>query len=125
MGRLTLLACLVVLALLVGSCARPRPAAVPPPTAPAAVPPVLAPQLGRQPDERLRQEAEARIDGAERSMNRIDRRRLAEDQHETLVTIQDFLVKARQAVLAKDFSRAFNLADKAKVLADDLARATR
>jgi hypothetical protein len=40
-------------------------------------------------------------------------------------TIQSFLSKAREALLVKDFSRAYNLADKALILAEELLGAVR
>ncbi len=58
-------------------------------------------------------------------MRQIERRRLAEDQHQSFLTIQSFLVKAREALTERDVQRAMTLADKAYLLADELARAVR
>lgn len=51
--------------------------------------------------------------------------KLAKEQQETFSTIQGFLAKSKEALSIKDFLRAFNLADKAQVLADELFRALR
>jgi hypothetical protein len=74
-------------------------------------------------EERLRREAGVRIEGTERLLVRIDSTKLAPEQQEVLSTIQSFLAKARAAISERDFERAFNLADKAGVLAQDLSRA--
>lgn len=137
--------------LVLGSCARPKPTAVPPPEPaptrpalprptpkarptppvpappPAAAPPpaVLSPGLSPQEEERLKRETEARIDGTAELLRRLDDRKLDQDQQETLATVQDFLSKARQAASVNDFSRALNLADKARALAEELLRASR
>ena len=58
-------------------------------------------------------------------MRQIDQRRLAEDQHQNLLTVQSFLVKAKEALTEKDVQRALTLAHKAYLLADQLARMLR
>lgn len=98
---------------------KPRPAGKEPP------PPLLSPQVGHEEEDRLKQEAKARIDGAEQIVRQIDQKKLAKEQQETLLTIQSFLFKAKEALSIKDFLRAFNLADKAKILADELVSALR
>jgi len=103
------------------------PPAPPPilPPAPPPAPPKLAPQLSQPEEERLRRDATARIDAAERIVKQIAERRLGADQQETLSTIQSFVAKARQALATQDLQQAFTLADKAEVLAQDLLRTTR
>jgi len=51
--------------------------------------------------------------------------KLATEQQEIFLTIQSFLSKAKEALSIMDFPRAFNLADKAQVLANELFRALR
>ena len=53
-------------------------------------------------------------------MKQIDQRRLVGDQHQNLLTVQSFLVKAREALSEKDVQRALTLADKAFLLAEEL-----
>ncbi|MDZ4338849.1 MAG: hypothetical protein U1B94_01375, partial [candidate division NC10 bacterium] len=74
---------------------------------------------------RFQREADAKIEGVERRYRQIDERKVAPDQREILVTIRSFLAKAREAVAVKDFSRAFNLAEKAHALVEELSRSIR
>jgi len=103
--------------------APPPPAAVvPPPPAPIVPPPVLSPEIGTEEQRRLTREAHARIASAERLVARLDRDKLGRQQQETFSTIQSFLVKAREAVTERDYPRALTLADKARVLAEELSQ---
>jgi hypothetical protein len=81
--------------------------------------------VGQEEEDRLKQEAKSRIDGAERLVKQIDQDRLVEEQRGTLLTIQSFLSKAREAISLEDFLRAFNLADKAQILAQELLNSLR
>jgi hypothetical protein len=112
------------------------PAPVPPPAAPAPVPPPAAP-ADRPPDptpapvvspriqdeDRVSREVSERLAEAKRLVARIDPARLAGDQRDIFTSIQDFLVKADEALQARDLPRARILADKASKLAGDLAAA--
>jgi hypothetical protein len=86
---------------------------------------VLSLEVGQEEEDRLKQEAMSRIDGAERIVTQIDQNRLAEDQRGTFTTLQSFLSKAREALSLEDFLRAFNLADKAQILAQELLNSLR
>jgi hypothetical protein len=88
-------------------------------------PTILSPRVGQEEEDRLKQEATSRIDEAERMVKQIDLNRLAEEQRGTLLTIQSFLSKAREALSLEDFLRAFNLADKAQILALELVNTLR
>jgi hypothetical protein len=107
----------------------PRPVSPPPPAAPPAAPitppPMLSPEIGTEEQRRLTREANARIAGAERLVARLDRDKLGRQQQETFSTIQSFLVKAREAVTERDYPRALTLADKARVLAEELSQKPR
>jgi hypothetical protein len=125
--------------------AAPRPAAPAPPAAPPATPPtppapasppprtaaipreppVLAPQATAEEEQRLKTQAERRIEGTEKLVQRIDPARLPREQQENYRTIQSFLVKAREALSTRDVQRAFTLADKAYFLADEMSKAPR
>jgi len=95
---------------------------VPPPSAP---PPLLSAHIGGEEERRLTQEAQARIDDTEKIVARLDQRRFGKPHQETYSTIQSFLVKAKEAMTAKDYQRAYTLADKAQILAEQLAQAVR
>jgi hypothetical protein len=92
---------------------------------PEVVPPVLAPQVGKQDEEQLRREASTRIQRAEVLIGRIDEKKLTKDQQEQFLTIQSLLKNAKEAIEAKDLARASNLAEKARILAEELAQAAR
>jgi hypothetical protein len=105
----------------------PPPASAPPPRS-AAIPrepPVLAPQASAEEEQRLKTQAERRIEGTEKLVQRIDPARLPREQQENYRTIQSFLVKAREALSTRDVQRAFTLADKAYFLADEMSKAPR
>jgi len=105
----------------------PAPPAPPPPRT-AAIPrepPVLAPQATAEEEQRLKTQAERRIEGTEKLVQRIDPARLPREQQENYRTIQSFLVKAREALSTRDVQRAFTLADKAFLLADEMSKAPR
>ncbi len=106
----------------------PRPAAVTPPPAPAPPraipdpPPVLSPVLSAVDEQKLRSDTQHRIDGAAQRLRQIDTAKLASGDQDSLQTVQSFLEKAREALQAQDFQRAFTLADKAYLLADELTK---
>ena len=104
------------------------PAPVQPPPRSAAIPrepPVLAPQASAEEEQRLKAQAERRIEGTEKLVQRIDPARLPREQQENYRTIQSFLVKAREALSTRDVQRAFTLADKAYFLADEMSKVPR
>jgi hypothetical protein len=73
-------------------------------------------------EQRMRRDAQTRIEGTERLIKDIDRTKLVEQQEESYQTIQSFLSKAKEALSARDLQRAYTLADKAYLLASELAR---
>jgi hypothetical protein len=99
---------------------RPSP---PPPSSSPPTPRVLSPQL--EDEQRIEREAQGRIEGTQRLIEKIDQRKLAGDQHQNLSTIQSFVVKAKEALSVRDVQRAFTLADKAYRLAEELSRTVR
>jgi len=101
------------------------PAPAPPPVPVDAPPPVLSPVLSAVDEQKLRAEAQQRIDGAEQRLRQVDPAKLAPGQQDSLLTVQSFLDKAREALQTQDVQRAFTLADKAYLLADELARRPR
>jgi hypothetical protein len=88
-------------------------------------PPVLSPQVTSAEELRLTQQARTRIEGAERLVVQLELRRLAREEQDTVATIKDFLAKSKEAMAASDLQRAYNLADKAYILAEDLSRLAR
>jgi hypothetical protein len=62
---------------------------------------------------------------AEQLLKQIDGRGLSVEQRDTAQTVGSFIAKAREALGAHDLTRASTLADKARVLADELVRSLR
>lgn len=133
----------ILLAVMLGGCAEKKATVIPgsplpPPRSrpvkkepsrvkkePPSPPTILSPRVGQEEEDRLKQEATSRIDETERMVKQIDLNRPAEEQRGTLLTIQSFLSKAREALSLEDFLRAFNLADKAQILAQELLNSLR
>ena len=86
---------------------------------------MLSPVLSAADEQRLRADTQQRLDGTEQRLRQIDPTKLASAQQDSLRTVQSFLDKAREALQAKDIQRAFTLADKAYVLAEDLTKRPR
>jgi len=131
MARPTLIAVLSLL--LATGCAQiqsifaPSPPPLPRPPQPAQPerrepPPLLSPQVSPELEGRLVDEATAKIQGAERTLQAIDTGKLANDQQETYQTIHSFLTQAREALAQKDFPQALNLAQKAQILSGELSK---
>ena len=84
---------------------------------------MLSPRL--EDEQRIQREAQSRIEGAEKLIGQIDPKKLAGDHQQNFRTIHSFLSKAKEALSARDVQRAFTLADKARLLAEDLSRELR
>jgi hypothetical protein len=69
---------------------------------------------------RLRDDAQRRIEEAERLLRQLEGRPLAPNDLETLRLAQSLLDQARKALGGEEFERAVNLAAKARTLADDV-----
>jgi hypothetical protein len=134
MARPTLIAVLSLF--LATGCAQiqsifaPSPPPLPRPPRPAQPerrepPPLLSPQVSPELEGRLMDEANAKIQGAERTLQSIDTGKLANDQQETYQTIHSFLSQAREALSRKDFPQALNLAQKAQILSGELSKTLR
>ncbi|HWT82360.1 MAG TPA: hypothetical protein VN648_26545 [Candidatus Methylomirabilis sp.] len=87
-----------------------------------APPAVLSPQVGMANEDKLKRDSAARIQKTEEIMTQIDQKKLSKEQQDSLSTIQTFLANAKDALAAQDFLRAFNLADKAQILTEELYR---
>jgi hypothetical protein len=70
---------------------------------------------------KLREDAQRRIEEAERLLRQVEGRPLVPKDRETLVLAQSLVEQARKALGSEEYERAANLATKARTLADDLA----
>ena len=102
--------------------ARPAPPKSVPPPAPPRPPAVLSPQATPEEERRLTRLTNENIASAEQLLKRFDGRRLSTEQRDTAQTVRSFIAKAREALAANDLGRASTFADKARVLAGELAR---
>jgi len=103
----------------------PRPPSPPPPSprvTPEPAPSVLSPVLSAVDEQKLRADTQQRIDRTTQRLRQIDPTKLASADQDSLQTVQSFLEKAREALQAQDIQRAFTLADKAYLLADELTK---
>lgn len=75
-------------------------------------------QLTTDPPD-VRQQTDASIQSTEKALNAITRK-LSDHEQETAATIKEYLKQARAQLTAGDLDGAHKLADKAKVLLDEL-----
>ncbi len=111
--------------------APPRPHASPSSSPVAAAPvagaekpaaPTIAPQLSQQESAAAQQETNQSLDIAEKNLASTRGKRLTASQSDLVSKIKGFLKDAREAAQAGDWARARNLAKKAQVLSEELAR---
>lgn len=100
----------------------PAPPAPPPAPAPALPPRVLTPDVRQGDAGALQREIQTRIQEAERLTVQLEARKLNREQQDTLATVQNFIVMAKENLVRQDFPAASNLAEKANVLAQELVR---
>jgi hypothetical protein len=105
-----------------GASQAPAPSPGPPALGgtPGGTPPLTA-SLSADEARKLREDAQRRIEEAEKLLRLIAGRPLAPKDLETLVLAQSLVDQARKALGTEEYERAANLAAKAKTLADDLA----
>lgn len=108
----------VLVALIVTGCAKSKSVATPTPPPPS----LLSPQVGQKEEDRLKNDAKTRIERAEKIVQQIDLKKLTRDQQEILSSTRSFIAKAKEALANKDYLRAFNLADKAQIVAEELSK---
>ena len=112
--------------------APPRPRVNPAPAPPTSVPPAdaanapeaptIAVQLTKEELAAAQQETNQSLDTAEKNLASTRNKRLNAAQTDLVSKIKGFLKDAREAAQAGDWARARNLAKKALVLSEELAR---
>jgi hypothetical protein len=95
------------------------PVPVPVPERPPA--PLISPQLSPDDQAALERKTNEKIAGAEKNLQRAYGRDLNAAQHDLVEKINNFLGQSREALRAADWTRAYNLAQKAYLLSIDLA----
>ena len=105
-----------------------RPAAphraAPPEAEPAKPPsaPQISPQLAPQDQARAQSDAEADLNTARQNLNSVAGRQMNSTQQDLADKIRSFMAQAREAITAGDWLAAKNLAEKARVLSEELVR---
>jgi hypothetical protein len=109
------------------SAPAPAPLPAPTPTEPSgpAPSPPLTPGLPAEQEQRLRVDAEKRVDDADQRLRQLAARPLTPRDQESLALAQNLLEQARQALAVREYERAANLATKARTLAIDLGATPR
>lgn len=101
---------------------RPAPteAAEPTPAKPAA--PQISPQLSARDLEATKRSTTGSITAAEQNLQVANGRQLSPAQKDLTEKINGFLSQAHEAIMADDWVRAQNLAEKARVLSAELVK---
>jgi HAMP domain-containing protein len=119
-----------------GTARRPAPA---PPPAPAPEPkpvpdpaagvssgsstsqPAVVPQLPAAEQERLERETKSAMEAAQKALDGIEVAKLDAERNRKYVIARDFLTQAGDARTRREFERAQSLAQKARLLAEEIA----
>lgn len=106
---------------------RPRPAPTETtepaePTTPKPAPPQISPQLSPRDLEATKARTTTNITTAEKNLQQASGRQLNAAQKDLSDKISGFLGQAHEAILADDWVRALNLAEKARVLSAELVK---
>jgi hypothetical protein len=99
----------------------PKVVVKPEDTAAGPTPGLISPGPARPDPARDQATTEQLLQSAEANLNGI-KRQLSEDEHAIVTQIHDYVSQSRQATKENDAVRAHNLALKAQLLSDDLAR---
>ncbi|HKW63599.1 MAG TPA: hypothetical protein VJN89_13705 [Candidatus Acidoferrum sp.] len=111
--------------------APPRPHINPAPAPAASAPaadaekpeaPTIAAQLSKEESAAAQQETNQSLDIADKNLASAQNKKLNAAQNDLVSKIKGFLKDAREAAQAGDWARARNLAKKAQVLSEELAR---
>lgn len=99
-----------------------EPPATPPAetTAPKPTPPRMSPRLSPAELAEYERKTNAAINAAEKNLQTAYGKQLNAEQNDVLEKIRGFLGQAREAMRAGDWQRAYNLAEKARVLSVEL-----
>ncbi|MGB6430919.1 MAG: hypothetical protein WBF06_10040 [Candidatus Acidiferrales bacterium] len=94
-----------------------KPAETPRPEAP-----VISPEMTPQAQAAAEQRTNADIAHAEQNLQTAESKELDAAQHDLVEKVRDFLEQAHEAIHADDWVRASNLAEKARILSDELVK---
>jgi hypothetical protein len=103
---------------------RPRPAQpeTAEPAPPKPEPPQISPQLSAKDLANAKNNTTSSITTAEKNLHQADGKQLSAAQKDLTEKISGFLTQAHEAIMADDWVRALNLAEKARVLSVELVK---
>jgi hypothetical protein len=101
---------------------RPAPAETADPAPPKPAPPQISPQLSPRDLEVAKADTTKNITSAEKNLQLASGRQLNAAQKDLTGKINGFLAQAHEAIMADDWVRAQNLAEKARVLSSELVK---
>jgi type IV secretory pathway VirB10-like protein len=101
---------------------RPAPAETAEPAPPKPAPPQISPQLSARDLQSAKINTTSNITTAEKNLHMADGKQLTAAQKDLTEKIRGFLAQAHEAILTDDWVRALNLAEKARVLSDELVK---
>ncbi len=101
---------------------RPAPAETADPTPAKPAPPQISPQLSPRDLESTKKSTSANITTAEQNLQLANGRQLSAAQKDLTEKIKGFLSQSHEAIVADDWVRAQNLAEKARVLSAELVK---
>jgi outer membrane biosynthesis protein TonB len=101
---------------------RPAPAETADPTPAKPAPPQISPQLSARDLEATKKSTTANITTAEHNLQLANGRQLSAAQKDLTEKIKGFLSQSHEAIMADDWVRAQNLAEKARVLSAELVK---
>lgn len=99
-----------------------QPETVEPPPAKPPEPPQISPQISTRDLNSAKKNTTAHITTAEQNLQLASGKQLNEAQKDLTEKIKSFLGEAHEAILADDWVRALNLAEKARVLSAELVK---
>jgi outer membrane biosynthesis protein TonB len=101
---------------------RPAPAETAESTPAKPAPPQISPQLSARDLEATKKSTTANITTAEHNLQLANGRQLSAAQKDLTEKIKGFLSQSHEAIMADDWVRAQNLAEKARVLSAELVK---
>jgi len=101
---------------------RPAPAETAESTPAKPAPPQISPQLTARDLEATKKSTTANITTAERNLQLANGKQLSAAQKDLTEKIKGFLSQSHEAIMADDWVRAQNLAEKARVLSAELVK---
>ena len=101
---------------------RPAPAETADPTPAKPAPPQISPQLSARDLEATKKNTNANITTAEQNLQLANGKQLSAAQKDLTEKIKGFLSQSHEAIMADDWVRAQNLAEKARVLSAELVK---